>query len=89
MNIKGMIQNKRDHHSCIQHIDGRYTNYFKVGHNAFEFLFDFGQLYAEEGERAVFHTRIIMAPASAIALMQIMQESLESYKQHFGQIQKM
>jgi hypothetical protein len=36
-------------------LEGRYANYFKVGHNAFEFLLDFGQLYAESRE-AQFHT---------------------------------
>jgi len=28
-------------------IEGRYANYFKVGHNAFEFVLDFGQYYPE------------------------------------------
>jgi Protein of unknown function (DUF3467) len=48
-------------------IEGRYANYFRVGHNAFEFLFDFGQFYAESpGVR--FHTRIITSPTSAKSL---------------------
>jgi Protein of unknown function (DUF3467) len=89
VNTRGTIQNRKDSHPCNRNIKGRYTNYFKIGHNAFEFLFDFGQLYTEKDEKAVFHTRIVMAPASAVTLMEIMKEFLKSYRQHFGQIQKM
>ena len=28
-------------------LEGRYSNYFKVGHNAFEFVIDFSQFYTE------------------------------------------
>ena len=38
-------------------LEGKYANYFKVGHNAFEFVLDFGQYYPANGE-AQFHTRI-------------------------------
>jgi hypothetical protein len=31
-------------------LEGKYANYFKVGHNAFEFILDFGQLYLETQE---------------------------------------
>ena len=31
-----------------QNLQGRYANYFKVGHNAFEFVFDLGQYYGDD-----------------------------------------
>jgi hypothetical protein len=67
-------------------LEGRYANYFKVGHNAFEFLLDFGQFYAES-QRAQFHTRIITNPISAKSLFETLQESINQYEQTFGAIQ--
>jgi hypothetical protein len=66
-------------------VEGRYANYFKVGHNAFEFLLDFGQFYAES-QRAQFHTRIITNPIYAKSLLRILQQSLERYERTFGVI---
>jgi hypothetical protein len=65
--------------------NGRYANYFKVGHNAFEFLFDFGQNYAEAGP-ALLHTRIITTPVYAKSLLALLQESIDQYEQLFGTI---
>jgi hypothetical protein len=66
-------------------LEGRYANYFKVGHNAFEFLLDFGQLYAESRE-AQFHTRIITNPTYAKAFLGLLQESIAQYEQTYGVI---
>ena len=66
-------------------IEGRYANYFQIGHNAFEFLLDFGQCYAES-PRARFHTRIITSPMSAKSLLGVLRQSLERYEQTFGAI---
>jgi hypothetical protein len=63
--------------------EGRYANYFKVGHNAFEFLLDFGQFYSEHGEPQL-HTRIITSPVYAKALLELLRESVERYEQAFG-----
>ena len=68
-------------------LEGRYANHFKVGHNAFEFLLDFGQFYAES-PRAQFHTRIITNPTYAKALFDILRESIEQYEQTFGPVPK-
>lgn len=65
--------------------NGRYANYFKVGHNAFEFLIDFGQLYSQSGP-APFHTRIVTTPVYAKTLLGILQKSIEQYEQLFGTI---
>jgi Protein of unknown function (DUF3467) len=68
-------------------LEGRYANYFKIGHNASEFLLDFGQFYAES-QRAQFHTRIITNPTYAKALFDILRESIEQYEQTFGAVPK-
>jgi hypothetical protein len=65
--------------------EGRYANYFKIGHNALEFLFDFGQLYAES-QRAQFHTRIVTHPSYAKALLGLLQEAIAQYERTFGVI---
>ena len=65
------------------HLEGRYANVFKVGHNAFEFLLDFGQFYPETGAPQ-HHTRIITAPTYAKALLQTLRESIEQYERSFG-----
>ncbi len=65
--------------------EGRYANYFEIGHNAFEFLFNFGQFYAEDNE-ARFHTRIIMGPAYAGALLETLQKAIGRYIESYGPI---
>ena len=67
-------------------LEGRYANYFKVGHNAVEFLLDFGQFYPES-DKAQLHTRIITSPIYAKALLEIIRESLDRYEQTFGAVQ--
>ncbi len=65
--------------------EGRYANYFKVGYNAFEFILDFGQLYAENDD-VKFFTRIIINPISAKNLIEVLQESIAQYEQIHGTI---
>ena len=64
-------------------INGRYANYFKVGNNAFEFVFDFGQSEGES-EDASIHTRIVTAPGYAKAFMKTLTESIALYEKEFG-----
>ena len=63
-------------------IEGKYANYFKVGHNAFEFVIDFGQYYPENDE-AELYTRIITSPAYAKSLLETLKESIEQYEKSF------
>jgi hypothetical protein len=63
--------------------EGRYANYFEVGHNAIEFLLDFGLFYPENGD-AQLHTRIITSPVYAKALLHTIRKSIERYEQTFG-----
>jgi Protein of unknown function (DUF3467) len=70
-------------------MEGRYANYFQVGHNAFEFLLDFGQFYPEgEQEQIDIHTRIVTSPAYVKALLETLRESIGRYEQSFGAIPK-
>jgi hypothetical protein len=64
---------------------GLYTNSFKVGFNAFEFVIDFGQAY-EDAEYETAHTRIVTGPAYAKALAALLLQSLASYEASFGAI---
>ena len=70
-----------------EQLEGRYANYFQVGHNAFEFVLDFGQFYPENTE-ARFHTRIVTGPAYAKVLSETLRGSIDQYEQTFGVIPK-
>jgi hypothetical protein len=65
--------------------NGLYANHFKVGHNAFEFVLDFGQNYTQ-ARPAPLHTRIITTPVYAKSLLGLLQESIDQYEQLFGAI---
>jgi hypothetical protein len=64
---------------------GRYANYLKIGRNAFEFVFDFGQSH-REGREPQFHTRIITSPAYAKAFLDAFHDAIESYESDYGVI---
>jgi hypothetical protein len=68
-------------------LEGKYANYFKVGHNAFEFVLDFGQYYPEI-EEAELYTRIITSPRYAKELLNTLQESIERHESSYGSIKK-
>lgn len=68
---------------CAESPEGRYANCFEVGHNAFEFVLDFGQKY-DELDAATTHTRIVTSPSYAKALQQTLAESIERYEKEFG-----
>jgi hypothetical protein len=61
---------------------GRYANYFTIGHNAFEFVLDFGQFFPESTIPQL-HTRIITSPAYAVALLTTLRESVARYEETF------
>lgn len=65
-----------------------YANQFEVGYNAFEFLFDFAQDYADSsGEpEASAHTRIVTAPAYAKVFLDLLDRSIVDYEAQFGAI---
>ena len=57
--------------------EGRYANFFQVGHNAFEFLIEFGQQ-----DRGV-HTRIYVSPQYARVLSDLLVETLAQHEREF------
>src|SRR5262245_10701105 len=62
-----------------------YTNYFEVGHNAYEFLIDFGQYRPEIGEVAL-HTRIALGPTHAKLLATTLAAAVDNHEADFGSI---
>ncbi len=65
--------------------EARYANGFLVGHNAFEFVLDFGQ--AQFPATTVrYHTRIITGPAYAKALLRLLTRSIQEYEREFNVI---
>ena len=64
-------------------LEGRYANAFQVGHNAFEFVLEFGQGYNDEHE-GVTHTRIVTGPSYAKALCETLQAAIARYEREFG-----
>ncbi len=63
--------------------EGRYANFFEIGHNSIEFVLDFAQFYPDQGH-AVVHTRIITNPVHARALMEVLSSSIRQYEREFG-----
>jgi hypothetical protein len=83
-----MANEHRDDEEFTQDaIEGKYANYFEIGHNAFELLLDFGQKYSSE-MRARMHTRIVTGPSYAKELLRVLERSIEQYEQTFGTIRQ-
>jgi uncharacterized protein DUF3467 len=57
---------------------GRYANFFQIGHNAFEFLIEFGQ---QDGG---IHTRIDVSPRHAQILSDLLTKTLREHDDIFG-----
>lgn len=67
-------------------LEGRYANYVRIGHNAFEFLLDFGQFYPE-GREPLVHTRIVTSPIYAKVFLDTIRDSIAQYEAAFGPIE--
>jgi len=68
-----------------QPLEARYANYFQVGHNAFEFLLDFGQLAEGHGEPQI-NVRIVTYPVYVKFLLTTLAEAVAAYEQAYGSI---
>lgn len=68
-----------------QKLEARYTNYFEVGHNAFEFIFDFGQYHPEDAA-ARMHSRIVTGPVYAKLLATLLQDAVQRFETQNGTI---
>ncbi len=58
--------------------EGRYSNYFEVGHSASDFVLNFSQNH-ESVEELLVHTRIITAPKHAMEFLEILGRSIETH----------
>lgn len=65
--------------------EGKYANYFEVGHNPFEFYIDFGQ-YDPQSEQVQMQTRIVTSPAYAKMLVETLSASVQSFEREHGPI---
>lgn len=65
----------------------RYANYFEIGHNAAEFILDFGQAYSSSEKRQM-HTRIVTSPAYVKALLRLLGTAVERHEQVYGKIRE-
>jgi hypothetical protein len=72
-----------DENGCLE---GRYANYFKVGHNAYEFVIDFGQAYEDDARKERIHSRIITSPVYAKGLLETLRDAIEQHEANFGRI---
>ena len=62
-----------------------YANYFEVGHNAFEFLLDAGQVTPESGEIRLM-SRIAVSPVHAKLLANLLARSVDQFESEFQAI---
>ena len=72
-------------------LEARYANHFKVGHNEYEFVFDFAQFHVDisANGKDVTETsivRIVMAPPFARALLDTLLRAVGEYEQAYGPI---
>ncbi len=83
-----MAESKRRNRARTKpkNLEARYTNYFEVGHNAFEFIFDFGQYHPENTE-ARMHTRIVTGPVYAKLMADLLQDAVKRFEEEHGTIQ--
>jgi hypothetical protein len=62
-----------------------YANYFELGHNAFEFLIDFGQFQPESG-MVNMHSRMVAGPVHAKLLTKLLSEAIARFESEHGEI---
>jgi len=88
VSMRHLTLNNRDYMAAKggKPLEGRYANYLSVGHNAFEFVLDFGQYYSET-EEAELYIRVVTAPVYAKAFFKILERSIRQFEENFGVIQ--
>jgi hypothetical protein len=67
--------------------EGRYANYAEIGHNAYEFTFDFGQVWLEAAHSRIC-VRVITSPETAQRLFSALNDALAEYQNAFGDIRR-
>ena len=74
-------------------LEARHANHFRVGHDQYEFTFDFGQFHPgqitdEDEPPPVRIVRIVMGPLFAKALLETLQRAVSEYEQLHGPIEQ-
>ncbi len=82
-----MSRSKKRNLKSKQRAHGQYANHYRIGHNAYEFVIDFGQLYEGDNEGR-FHTRIVTNPRYAKELRNLLSISIKTYEESFGAIKE-
>jgi hypothetical protein len=67
--------------------EAKYSNYAEIGHNAYEFVFDFGQVWCE-GVPAGVYVRVVTSPDTAQRLYETLYAALSEYRVAFGEIRR-
>jgi hypothetical protein len=67
------------------HIIAGYANYFEVGHNAFEFLIDFGQIDPQSGAIRI-NSRLAVGPTHAKLFARLIGGAVTQYETQYGVI---
>jgi Protein of unknown function (DUF3467) len=74
-------------------IEARYANHFEVGHNEYEFIFDFDQFHFERLDSEVPQSspqvrivRIVMGPPFAKSLLETLLRAIHEYEDLHGTI---
>jgi hypothetical protein len=65
--------------------EGRYANYAEIGHNAYEFVFDFGQGWLDADPARVY-VRVITSPETAQRIFRALEDAIAEYRNTFGDI---
>ncbi len=74
-----------DDHSSHRKLIAAYANYFEVGHNAFEFLIDFGQVDPQSGDINI-NSRIAVGPTHAKLFLTLITRAVAQFESEFGLI---
>lgn len=67
-------------------LEARYANYFEVGHNAYEFILDFGQ-YQPDTTRIQAQTRVVTGPVFAKLLSSMLSQAITQFEEQHGPIE--
>src|SRR5437763_15157703 len=65
-------------------LEARYAKYFKVGHNAPDFLLQFGQFHP--GSNLLWLIHVVIGPLFVKELKRILDESIYAYEAQYGEI---
>jgi len=74
-----------DRDACNGDFEVVYANFLQVGHNAVEFLLDFGRDF--EDSNGCVLVRVVTNPAHAKVFSNMLCRALEQYEVRFGSIQ--